>query len=171
MRDILDDNKRDARAGHTTRISELLTDDDGAFVAETGALLARRGVAHVQESPGRHARLSRLDRYVGTLRGQLRALFASTRGNEWLPHLGALTLSYNTTSHRSLREVPLLKKMGATAPADVTPRLERAVQANDLARVPVVRRRVGKLGISKGDLVRVLLRVRGSLSTKAEISV
>jgi hypothetical protein len=149
----------------------VLTDDDGAFVAETGALLARRKIAHVAEAPGRHARLSRLDRYVGTLRGQLRALFASTRGNVWYEHLGALTLAYNTKSHRSLREVPLLKKIGAVAPADVTPRLERAVQAHDLSLAPAVRRRVDALGNKKGDRVRVLLRVRGSLSTKAEISV
>jgi hypothetical protein len=67
--------------------------------------------------------------------------------------------------------VPLLKKIGATAPADVTPRLERAVQVHDLALVPAVRRRVDKLGVKKGDRVRVLLRVRGSLDTKAEISV
>jgi hypothetical protein len=53
----------------------------------------------------------------------------------------------------------------------VTPRLERAVQAHDLSRVPAVRRRVDKLGVKKGDRVRVLLRVRGSLDAKSEISV
>ena len=149
--DILEQNEKDARGGVVAPILAIRSDGGGEFAGEFAALLLARGIQLQKGQPGTHARLGRLDRYHGLLRGQIGQLFAARNSHVWADSLQDLVDNHNTSPSRALNAAGR-----GTSPAEVGPDEEELLRLADLNRAAALRQRVDDLGIEPGTKVRLL---------------
>ena len=148
---ILEQNKRDARAGVVAPIYAIRSDGGPEFAAAFADLLKRRKFKHEIIQPNTHARLARLDRYHGTLRRQIGATFIARDSHVWVDVLQDLVDNYNASPSRALDPIGR-----GTSPAEVGPDEEDTMRMFDLSRAGALRERVDALGIKIGTQVRLL---------------
>ena len=151
LTDILEQNAEDARGGVVAPIQAIRSDGGPEFAGEFSALLLKRGIQLEKGQPGTHARLGRLDRYHGVLRGQIGQLFAARNSHVWADVLQDLVDNHNTSPSRALNAAGR-----GSSPADIGPDEEEQLRAYDLSRAAALRRRVDSLGIEPGVKVRLL---------------
>ena len=114
LADILEQNRKDARGGVVAPIEAIRSDGGPEFAGEFALLLKERGFSHEKGQPGTHARLGRLDRYHGVLRGQLGEIFALRDSHVWADVLQDLVDNHNTSPSRALKAAG-----PGLAPADI----------------------------------------------------
>jgi hypothetical protein len=152
LTDILEQNKRDARAGVVAPISAIRSDGGPEFDNATFVdLLKRRKIKHEIIQPNTHARLARLDRYHGTLRRQIGATFIARNSHVWVDVLQDLVDNHNESPSRALDPIGR-----GTSPAEVGPDEEDSMRMFDLTRAAALRERVDALNIRIGTQVRLL---------------
>ena len=151
LTEILEQNAEDAQGGVVAPIQAIRSDGGPEFSGEFSALLLKRGIQLEKGQPGTHARLGRLDRYHGVLRGQIGQLFAARNSHVWADTLQDLADNHNTIPSRALNAAGR-----GSAPADIGPDEEELLRAYDLSRAAALRRRVDSLGIEAGVKVRLL---------------
>ena len=148
--EILGDNMHDQERG-VAPIEKIRCDGGSEFKGEFSALCEDRGIEIDITEAGTHQRLSRVDRFHGTLRRMIGDLFDKTDSHVWYPHLQDITENYN--SRPSLALVAAGKKL---SPADIGEREEKKLRAADMARAADVRMHIDTKNFPDGTLVRLL---------------
>jgi hypothetical protein len=151
LRDILHQNAQDTADG-VPPILTVRCDNGSENRGELAALLKERGIGQEFVEAGTHSRMARLDAFHRTLRYLIGDLMAATDSHVWYPHLEALVENYNSRPNQGLAAA-LGRK---TAPDDVTPDDEFAIQLYDARRAAEVRRRTDASGVGPGSRVRLL---------------
>ena len=150
LSEILQQNSHDQEAG-VAPIEALRADGGSEFRGAFAALCEERGIPIEITEAGTHQRLSRVDRFHGTLRRLIGDEFDRTDSHVWFPHLQAITNNYNTRPSRAL-----VAAGQHLSPSEIGVKEEKLLRADDLARADEVRARIDAKQFPPGTLVRLL---------------